>query len=271
MGSARSRAAVTSPTVPWSSSCRQSSSACPKATSGRRPKWPSQVLLPVFLTRSSSGFGNVDKTPTPNLRMADFAKLIVAAEPRLPWRQGAFLEAYAVNRVNLNATLIESDEVAKRLLAFAEKNGSWSGLMSVLYSELGQDMSPEQRRAVEWPGNVRWFSDRVTRAAPALRAMGITVTSRHGKQGTSVTIGKIASPASPDPEMAESAVPTVTRRVTLPPEVNAIASPPRAVASPPKSQKSANGDAGDASDAIFQMSELAADDRAYLDELGGGP
>ena len=216
------------------------------------------------------GLRQFEKTPTPNLRMADFAKLIVAAEPKLPWRRGAFLEAYATNQVNLNAALIEADEVAKRLLAFAEKHGSWHGLMSAVHAELCQDMSPEQRRAVGWPGNVRWFSDRVTRAAPALRAMGITVTSRHGKQGTSVTIGKIASPASPEPEMAEPERSDGDAKADAIPPGEAIASPPRSVASPSKPEKSANGDAGDASDAIFPVSGLAGDDHSFLHDLGGG-
>jgi hypothetical protein len=142
------------------------------------------------------GLQEFSLTKTPNVRMADFAKLIVAAEPRLPWRRGAFLEAYAGNRSNINAVAVEADEVATRLLAFIEQHGNWSGLVKELYDELSREISPEQRRTIRWPGSARWFSDAVTRAAPALRVMGIDVATRHTNRGTVLTVIRVASLAS---------------------------------------------------------------------------
>ena len=52
-------------------------------------------------------------------------------------------------------------------------------------------MSPEVRRSGDWPGNARWFSDRLRRAAPTLRALGIDVVERRGGQGVNVEIRKI--------------------------------------------------------------------------------
>jgi hypothetical protein len=212
------------------------------------------------------GLEQFDQTETPNVRMADFAKLIVAAEPKLPWRQGAFMEAYESNRVNLSAATIEGDAVAQRVLAFIElHDGYWSGPATELYKQLSQSFFPEVRGS-DWPANAAWLGNRLTRAAVALRDRGVEVTSKHGREGTTVTITKIASQASPSQQIAASRHPEgddnngPTAKVASQTEV----------ASPSSPKKSANGDAGDASEAISTVLwggyGFTADDQVFLDD-----
>ena len=156
--------------------------------------------LAALLDAMALAITRLEETATPDVRMADFAQLIVAAEPALPWHPGEFLRAYELNRGKTVTVLIEGDLVATRLVAFAKRhNYSWSGLVSELYSELSQELSAESKRAGEWPGNPRWFSDRMTRAAPALRAIGIDIRSKQEAKGTRVDIREIAPVAPLEP------------------------------------------------------------------------
>jgi hypothetical protein len=144
------------------------------------------------------GLRRFNDTETPNMRMADFAKFIVAAEPALPWAEGKFLRAYRQNQQRGLAGLTEGDLVAKLVIAFAGRHSAgWNGLMSELYDALSRGLSPDARRSGDWPGNPRWFADRLRRAAPGLRALGIDVRDRRGSEGTKVFIGKIAPLATP--------------------------------------------------------------------------
>jgi hypothetical protein len=69
------------------------------------------------------------ETETPNVRMADFARFVVAAEPALPWPGGAFLAAYQRNRGQAVAALAEGDLVATAVKNFvASRPDEWQGL-----------------------------------------------------------------------------------------------------------------------------------------------
>ena len=145
--------------------------------------------LASLLNALAFGLKRLDAVPTPDVRMADFARLIVAAEPALPWGDGCFLAAYAENREYAINSLIEGDMVASLLMAFAkEQTGPWTGLKSVLFGILSSRVPPEAKRLSDWPGNARWFSDRLRRATPALRARGVRFTERRVAEGVEVTI-----------------------------------------------------------------------------------
>jgi hypothetical protein len=215
------------------------------------------------------GLQQFGQTKTPKVRMADFAKLILAAEERLPWRSGAFMEAYTGNRSHVSAALVEGDEVAQRVIAFADRYSSWSGLASDLYKLLSEELSPEQKRTLDWPKNANRLGSLLTRAAPALRDMGVSVVSKHTNRGTLVTIAKVSSPSSPGPEMADSR----HSQGDEPGDDKKVSSPFDAVSSPPKPRESAMADDGDNGDDAFRYSPnmghhdaLSPDDMAFLDE-----
>jgi hypothetical protein len=162
--------------------------------------WAAEVdrLLPAtfadLLNGLSLGLRRLAETPTPDVRMADFARFVVAAEPVLPWPRGAFLSAYRRNRGQAIAALAEGDPVAQAVRKFIEnRSSSWHGLVSALFDILTPSISIEARRSGDWPGNARWFSDRLRRAGPALRALGIDVAEKRGGHGLNVAIRKIAS------------------------------------------------------------------------------
>ena len=56
------------------------------------------LVLGGLLDALVVGLRHLDQTETPDVRMADFARFVVAAEPALPWLEGAFLSAYWRNR-----------------------------------------------------------------------------------------------------------------------------------------------------------------------------
>jgi len=155
-----------------------------------------EAIPPTFgalLTALSVGLSRLSTTPTPSLRMADFARLVIAAEPALPWAAGDFLAAYHANRARAVVSIVEGDLVATKVRTFADQHASgWAGLMSELYTSLTETVTLEAKRSGDWPGNPRWFSDRLTRAAPALRAIGISVTTKQENRGTTARIEKIA-------------------------------------------------------------------------------
>jgi hypothetical protein len=156
-----------------------------------------QVLAPTFaalLGALSCGLRSLKETATPNVRMADFARLVVAAEPALPWPPGAFLAALSKSQQQANATLADGDSVVVAISRFV--NGTrpdWSGLVSELHTLLSAGFLGTQAPS-DWPKNARWLSDRLRRAAPTLRALGIDYAERRTARGAGVTLRAVGYP-----------------------------------------------------------------------------
>jgi putative DNA primase/helicase len=164
----------------------------------------------ALLDALSCGLARLEATPTPDYRMADFARFIVAAEPALPWPPGAFLDAVRRVRRQANVSLAEGDAVASAVKSFVDDRGrDWSGLMSELHAVLTQRHLSAGRGQQDWPANSRWFSDRLRRAAPALRSLGIDVAERRTSRGTMATLHLRDPAATPAP----SAQPAQSRAV----------------------------------------------------------
>lgn len=156
--------------------------------------------LAALLDALSCGLANLQRTATPNCRMADFARFIVAAEPALPWQPGAFFQALYRARHDANASLMEGDAVASAVMRFMSDRGrDWSGLKSELHAELTSRRVAAGQGQHDWPANARWFGDRLRRAAPVLRAHGIDVTDKRVGRGTVVILEMRDPPATPAP------------------------------------------------------------------------
>src|SRR5262249_11274340 len=115
--------------------------------------WQSRVeaALPrafaALLNALSLGLKRFDDGPTPNTRMADFARLIVAAEPVLPWSEGSFLVVYEGNRGEAAAAFIEGDLVASTLRSFMNEHPEgWRGYVTALWWTLGEQVPLEAKR-----------------------------------------------------------------------------------------------------------------------------
>ncbi|MFH1108588.1 MAG: hypothetical protein V1790_05240 [Planctomycetota bacterium] len=113
-----------------------------------------------------------------------FAKWVVAAEPSLPWKPGAFLAAYATNREAAHESALEASPIADVLRRwFDRRDGvSYRGMAKELLAELGSFAfpkpdpgTPERKQPKGWPKSSVGLSKALRRVAPNLRAVGIDV------------------------------------------------------------------------------------------------
>ncbi len=106
-------------------------------------------------------------------RMADFAKLAVAAEPALAVEPGSFLRRYADNRYVGADALLENLPVVAALKKLVAVHGSWTGATSELLDALECHASERERAARQWPKTAQKLTNDLKRLAPTLRQAGI--------------------------------------------------------------------------------------------------
>lgn len=140
----------------------------------------SGAILGAALTALAVGLERLPDTElSESPRMADFAALIVAAEPALPWQPGEFLSLYADARKEAGASVLEGDCVAEALLGWLLKADlPWEGtaktLLSALEAQTG--LTDSNRRKPEgWPKTPKGLSSRLRQLAPALAQVGYKV------------------------------------------------------------------------------------------------
>jgi energy-coupling factor transporter ATP-binding protein EcfA2 len=133
----------------------------------------------------------LDTVYLPHLpRMADFTLWVEAAAPALGWEAGAFVAAYKANTATKEEQILEGDEVAETMLAWARYKlppvgHEHSMTMKQLLAELtalrmaGNDpthiarVSPTTRTPPEWPDSARALQIRLASAKPLLRQLGV--------------------------------------------------------------------------------------------------
>jgi hypothetical protein len=150
------------------------------------------ILGAVFnaLSAALANFQKVELAQLP--RMADFATWVVAAELALPWKQGDFLAAYTRNCAAVVEHSLDADPVAMAVRAFMEGKESWEGTPSELLVLLEGWISEGARRSKSWPKAANSLSNRLRRAAPALRAGGIEIErTKSGSKNRTITIFRI--------------------------------------------------------------------------------
>jgi putative DNA primase/helicase len=117
-------------------------------------------------------------------RMADFARLITAAEPGLGWEAGAFLKVYAENRRDVIEASIEAEPVAKTIIDYFPVDHP-EGLICTpteLLAALNSRASEGVRKSRIWPDTAQRLGNRIERIAPLLRGRGFVVERRHSGQ-----------------------------------------------------------------------------------------
>jgi hypothetical protein len=144
------------------------------------------AILGAVLTAVSQGLRDLAETRLSSMpRMSDFAKFLVACEPALPWKPGAFMREYLEGRQQAAENSVENDPVARALWTMAQnfRKGVWEGRAEQLLSELNQRIPHDRRDAMKsWPTTPASLGRWLRRAEPGLRAVGITLTaSRKGK------------------------------------------------------------------------------------------
>jgi hypothetical protein len=132
----------------------------------------------------SMSLRNIGKVSLPEYpRMADFAQLVAAAEPALPWKQGEFFKAYSENIKKVIDIALESDKVAVAVMALIDgsENREWTGKATDLKVVLDSIVEDRVRRLKSWPKQANALSGRINRCSTFLRSKGIEI--ERGKSG----------------------------------------------------------------------------------------
>ncbi|KZK81214.1 hypothetical protein PsAD13_04163 [Pseudovibrio sp. Ad13] len=139
-------------------------------------------MLGALLDALSAAIRNIESVHLDrHPRMADFARLMVAASSGLGWEEGEFLEAYESNRRGTAEAVFEGDPVAVALHEFLmvrQGGESWVGTATELLGELNMIVSDQIRGSRFWPAKVNAFGNAVDRAAPLLRQKRIQVLKK---------------------------------------------------------------------------------------------
>ena len=150
-----------------------------------RPRIFAALLDAVARAHDSVASVRLDCVP----RMADFVKWVVAAAPGLGWEPDDFVAAYAENRRDVSEAAFEADAIAVAIWKLITSNDGpqgFEGTPTELLAAIDTRASEAARRSKYWPQNPTQLGNRVTRAAPLLKAKGCTVERRHSGARTIV-------------------------------------------------------------------------------------
>lgn len=114
------------------------------------------------------------RLPSPP-RMADFATLIVAAEPKLPGKPGDFLRAYQRNRASADESAIEGSVLSAPVRALMDTHKKWQGTATELNTELARLAGKRVSNGPNWPKTLHLLTGQLKRIVPNLRRIGIEV------------------------------------------------------------------------------------------------
>jgi putative DNA primase/helicase len=140
-------------------------------------------------------------TPTPQgHRMADFARLAAAAAPAFGWEPAEVVRLLRENALTQAQRIAEGDVVAMAVAAVLEECRSYKGTLGALYDAAKAKVDEDTRRSGDWPRAAHHFGGRLRRVIPALRAIGLQVSTRPLQGRTHVEIDRMeARPPSPPP------------------------------------------------------------------------
>lgn len=122
-------------------------------------------------------------------RMADFDRLIVAAEPALPWKPGEFEEAYRRNRRGTIEQAVEDDTVANAIREFMDGRAEWAGIATELRDELKKVCG----YGAGIPKDPRRLSMAITRWITPLLTLGIRIERDRKSKRRIIKIINLAS------------------------------------------------------------------------------
>lgn len=148
------------------------------------------LVLGAFLDAAVVALQRWDTTPTPNMRLADFARWCEAGAPAFGWRDGEFTKAYRDMRAETSETFIAAEPLAQAVTTVIQRhNGAWSGTASELLEVLRNVALSDNSISVyaqDWlPKAPHTLSNALRRLVPELRATaGICIDFRgHQRMG----------------------------------------------------------------------------------------
>lgn len=150
-------------------------------------------LLPGFLgyildcvAYAQQHLSNVE--PPRNMRMADAAQFILAAEPAMGVPQGAILQALEATQKEIMAARADNDTlgIALRKLLKRSREGQFQGTVGELFEEI---MPDAQDHRMPLPKSPSALSNALRRTAPMLKTIGIIIEfPRRTNRGSIVII-----------------------------------------------------------------------------------
>ena len=145
------------------------------------------LILGGLLDAASTALANHATTQAPNVRMADFARWVTAAEPALDLPPGAFVAAYRENRVGAVQLTLDASPLSAPVIELASEGGFEGGATELL-ARLNDLVTEEVRKQRDWPKRANVLSGRLRRLAPALRRTGVFVEFSRDSRSRSLTI-----------------------------------------------------------------------------------
>lgn len=147
-------------------------------------------VLGGLLDAFCAGLANLDRTPKPKARNIDFARFLLSSENGLPWKTGEATDFLTASRDELYEQALWKDRVALAVIAFQERQGTWSGTMMDLLTIL---QPPSAHGDDYWPTTPHKLTRRITQASPLLEYKGVSVArTAKSKKGPIFTISSIA-------------------------------------------------------------------------------
>ncbi len=133
-------------------------------------------ILGFLLDAASTALERRDEVKLEEIpRMGDFCIWAEAAGPAFGWNPGQFTEAYQANRDTAVSMTVTADVVAEAILALVEDVHGWEGKATELLDQLNMRVSDQIKRSDQWPKAPNSLSNKLRRAAPGLRSMGLEV------------------------------------------------------------------------------------------------
>lgn len=162
-------------------------------------------LLGALLTALSVALERLPQTHLTSVpRLADFARLIVAAEPALPWPEGEFLRTYTAMQGEAAELLLDDEPVADALRQLMDSVDTWNGTVKELLTALNDRCLQRDRPRQGWPTTPKKLGDQLRRLSTALHKTGYEVRRQpRSSRGIMVSLRKRAMATTSDVEAAQ--------------------------------------------------------------------
>ena len=144
------------------------------------------LILGALLDAASTALANQQATAAPNIRMADFARWVTAAEPALGLPAGTFVACYRDNRAGAVHLTLESSPLSTLVIDISVDG--FEGTATELLARLNALADEGVRKQRDWPKAPNVLSGRLRRLAPALRRVGVFVEFPRGSETRTVSI-----------------------------------------------------------------------------------
>ena len=145
-------------------------------------------MLGALLTSVSTALANHETTAAPNVRMADFARWVSAAESSLGIEPGAFVKTYRENRAAAVQLALEASPLSAPVQQLAA--GGFDGTATDLLKRLNGLVDDDTKKDRSWPKRANTLSGRLRRLAPALRRVDVRVEFSRGSAKRTIAISR---------------------------------------------------------------------------------